>query len=51
VIENVGPAGGLTRPTDAKRMSELLNPFKTNPLASWEFVLFWNILAGADVID
>jgi hypothetical protein len=51
VIENVVPAGGLTRPTEAKRTSELLNPFRTNPLASWEFVLYWNILEGADVID
>jgi hypothetical protein len=51
VIENVVPAGGLTRPTDAKRTSEPLNPFTTNPLASWEFVLYWNILDGADVID
>jgi hypothetical protein len=41
----------LTRPTDAKRTSEPLNPFTTNPLASWEFVLYWNILEGADVID
>jgi hypothetical protein len=40
VIENVVPAGGLTRPTEVKRISELLNPFRTNPLASWEFVLY-----------
>jgi hypothetical protein len=51
VIENVVPAGGFTRPTEVKRISELLNPFRTNPLASWEFVLCWNILDGADVID
>jgi hypothetical protein len=40
VIENVVPVGGLTRPTEVKRTSELLNPFRTNPLASWEFVLY-----------
>lgn len=51
VIENVVPAGGFTRPTEAKRLSEALKPFKTNPLASCEFVLYWKTLAGADVMD
>jgi hypothetical protein len=34
VIENVVPAGGFTSPIEVKRISELLNPFRTNPLAS-----------------
>jgi hypothetical protein len=38
VIENVVPAGGLTRPIDVKSVS-LVNPFITNPLASCPLVL------------
>jgi hypothetical protein len=34
VIEKVVPAGGLTKPIDAKRTLDELNPLKTNPLPS-----------------
>jgi hypothetical protein len=46
----VVPAGGLTKPTDAKSVLDALNPFKTNPLPSWFEVLNWYTLAGGEVI-
>jgi hypothetical protein len=32
VTEKVVPAGGFTKPIEAKRILEELNPFRTNPL-------------------
>ncbi len=37
-IENVVPAGGLTRPIEVNKVSDV-NPLITNPLASWPEVL------------
>lgn len=51
VILNVVPAGACGKPIAQRSVAVELNPFNTNPLASWLAVLIANDLGSGEVTD